>query len=150
VVHSGLDPTLLAGHVYQPDTSIKPTSSVNLWFARNKLLVEAGANVLSSPAAWSRLLKQLQPGRIDFVKNVQVPRAVVLCISCEQLLSGKIEALAASARTTRSRLEEMSQHFGIQFPVYVLFTKLDCVEFFKEFARNLSSEEASDLLGVTI
>ena len=39
---------------------------------------------------------------------------------------------------------------SISLPVYVLFTKLDRISFFPEFARGLSKEEASEVLGATL
>src|SRR5438067_3645412 len=41
VAHSGLDPELLAGQVYQ-DNAIVPTRSVNLWFVRKVAFLETG------------------------------------------------------------------------------------------------------------
>ena len=39
---------------------------------------------------------------------------------------------------------------GINLPVYVLFTKMDRLPFFTEFVRNLTNEEATQVLGVTL
>jgi type VI secretion system protein ImpL len=54
------------------------------------------------------------------------------------------------ARNLRTRLGEMSQAFGINLPVYVLFTKMDRLPFFTEFVRNLTKDEATQVLGATI
>ena len=55
-----------------------------------------------------------------------------------------------AARTLRARLGEISQTFGINLPVYVLFTKMDRLPFFIEYVRNLSNEEATQVVGATL
>jgi type VI secretion system protein ImpL len=52
--------------------------------------------------------------------------------------------------TCGARLGEIAQSFGIQLPVYVLFTKADRLPFFADFVRNLSNEEAAQPLGATL
>ena len=58
--------------------------------------------------------------------------------------------MSATALKLRSRLGEIAQSFGIHLPVYVLFTKTDRLPFFAEFVRNLSNEEGTQALGVTL
>ena len=143
LLHSGLDPELLAGNVYQ-DNVVAPTRVANIWFARGMVFVEVGGKLLSEPKRWARLLQRLQPGR-------QAPRAALLCFDAETFTrAGSADALTAAARTLQARLGEVSQRFGISFPVYVLFTKMNRVAFFEDFVRNLSNQEASQVLGATL
>jgi len=65
-------------------------------------------------------------------------------------MPGAQESAAASARTLRARLGEMSQPSASNLPVYVLFTKMDRLPFFAEYVRNLTKEEAGQVLGATI
>src|SRR4029077_14116302 len=44
ILHSGLDPELLAGQVFQEATVI-PTPAANFWFARKSIFVEMGPNL---------------------------------------------------------------------------------------------------------
>src|SRR5204862_263787 len=60
------------------------------------------------------------------------------------------EARVAGARSLHTRLSEISQALGINLPVYVLFTRTDRLPFFNEYVRNLSNEEATQVLGVTL
>jgi type VI secretion system protein ImpL len=143
LLHSGLDPELLAGNVYQ-DNAVAPTRVANIWFARGMVFVEAGGKLLAEPKRWARLLHHLQPGR-------QAPRAALLCFDAETFTrAGSVDSLAAAARTLQARLGEVSQRFGISFPVYVLFTKMNRVAFFEDFVRNLSNQEAGQVLGATL
>src|SRR6516165_3448053 len=45
VIHSELEPELLAGQVYQ-DNAIVPTRSANFWFSRNTVFAEIGGKLL--------------------------------------------------------------------------------------------------------
>jgi type VI secretion system protein ImpL len=143
LLNSGLDPELLAGNVYQ-DHAVAPTRVANIWFARGMVFVEAGGKLLSEPKRWARLLQRLQPGR-------QAPRAALLCFDAETFTrAGSGDALTVAGRTLQARLGEVSQRFGISFPVYVLFTKMNRVAFFEDFVRNLSNQEAGQVLGATL
>jgi len=143
LLNSGLDPELLAGNVYQ-DNAVAPTRVANIWFARGMVFVEAGGKLLSEPGRWARLLQRLQP-------RGQAPRAALLCFDAETFTRpGSAESLTAAARTLQARLGEISQRFGISFPVYVLFTKMNRVAFFEDFVRDLGNQEAGQVLGATL
>ena len=152
IVNSGLEPELLAGQVYQ-DNSIVPTRSVNLWYTRQAMLVEAAGGLLDQPSRWIRLLRRLQPGKLSSAmrKGEQAARAALVCFDCETFLKpGASEAIPAAARAMNARLQELSQQLGINLPVYVLFTKMDRVSFFADYVRNLMREESSQVLGATL
>jgi type VI secretion system protein ImpL len=152
IVNSGLEPELLAGQVYQ-DNAILPTRSVNLWFTRQAMFVEAAGGLINQPLRWIRLLRKLQPARLSMAMSQrdQAPRGAVVCFDCETFLQpGASEGVPAMARNLNARLQEVSQQLGINFPVYVLFTKMDRVSFFADFVRNLSRDEASQVLGATL
>ena len=152
VLHSGLEPELLAGQAYQGD-AIAPTRSLNLWFARQWLLVDPAGGLLSDHESRRSLIRRLAP--LKFGKVIggsgEAPRAAVVCIDCESLLApGAAEAMTARARSLRETLGEISHLLGIRLPVYVLFTKMDRVAHFFEFVGTLTEEEAAQVLGVTL
>src|ERR1017187_109556 len=150
MLNAGLEPELLAGLVYR-DNNLVPTRAANLWFARRTIFVEAGGKVPSEPAKWGRLVRKLQPRAGVGSQSVQAPRAVLVCYDSETFTRpGAQESATAAARNLRARLGEMSQAFGINLPVYVLFTKMDRLPFFTEYVRNLTKEEAGQVLGATI
>jgi type VI secretion system protein ImpL len=152
VIHSALDPELLAGHVYQ-DTTVLPTRLLNIWYTRQAIFVDPAGDLLTQPPRWKRLVKLVQPGRVSTAmgKGLQAPRAAIVCYDTESFLKpGASETTLSAARKLAVRLQEISQLLGISFPVYVLFTKLDRVSFFPEFVRGLNKEEASEVLGTTL
>ncbi len=150
MLHSGLEPELVAGQVYQAGNTA-PTRSANFWFSKRAVFVEAGGPLLADRGRWSRFVKRMQPKGSVVGKGEQAPRAVVVCYDAENFTRpGALDAAAASAQNLRARLGEMSQVMGINLPVYVLFTKADRLPFFTEYVRNLNSEEATQVLGVTL
>jgi type VI secretion system protein ImpL len=150
VLNSGLEPELLAGQVYQ-NNEITPTRTANIWFKRHTLFLEAGGRLLGDPANWKQLVKRLQPRASLVSRGEQAARAAVVCFDCEAFTrTGAMEAAAASARTLRARLGEISQSLGINVPVYVLFTRIDRLPFFLDYVRNLDHEEATQVFGVTL
>jgi type VI secretion system protein ImpL len=151
VVHSALDPELLAGQVYQ-DNNIVATRVANIWYTRQAIFVDPAGGLLAESGRWRRLVKLVQPGRFSNMgKGQQAPRAAIVCYDCENFMKpGASETTLSAARKLAIRLQEISQLLGISFPVYVLFTKLDRISFFPDFARGLSKEEASQVLGATL
>ena len=152
LIHSALDPELLAGQVYR-DNEVLPTSTANIWYTRQAIFVDPAGSIMGQASRWKRLVKLLQPARFSaaFGKRVQAPRAAVVCFDCESFLqTGASETTVSAARRLSVRLQEISQSLGISFPVYVLFTKLDRISFFTEFVRGMSKDEANEVLGTTL
>ena len=152
IIHSALDPELLAGQVYQ-DNQILPTQAANIWYTRQAIFVDPAGGLMAQPARWKRMLRLLQPGSFAslFGKGQQAPRAAIVCYDSENFVkAGASETGLSAARKLAVRLQEISQGLGISFPVYVLFTKVDRITFFPEFVRGLSKEEASEVFGATL
>ncbi len=152
IVRSGLEPDLLAGEVFRGE-AIAATRVINVWYSNKAIFLEAGGPVTADAGRWARLVRHMQPRRLAavFSRGEQAPRLAVVCVSAESLLAaGGGEALMALARDLRARLTDVSRRLGIRLPVYVLFTKSDRIPYFTEFVRNLSNDEAQDVLGATL
>jgi len=150
MLHSGLDPELLAGQVYQGG-NVAPTRTANFWFSRRSVFVEAGGKLPGEAPKWSKLVSKLAPKTSVVGKGEQAPRAAIVCYDIENFTKPNAADIAANtARTLRARLGEISQSMGIQLPVYVMFTRADRLPFFTEFVRNLTNEESAQVLGVTL
>ena len=152
VIHSALDPELLAGQVYR-DTEVLPTSAANIWYTRQAIFVDPAGGMMGQADRWRRLVKLLQPARFSAAigKRAQAPRAAIVCFDCENFLQqGASETSVSAARRLSVRLQEVSQLLGISFPVYVLFTRVDRISFFAEFVRGMSKDEVAEVLGATL
>ncbi|MCU0245559.1 MAG: hypothetical protein MUC42_03235, partial [Bryobacter sp.] len=152
LVHGGVAPELIGGHVYQ-EGFIVPTRGVNLWFTGSAVLAEAGGKILNDPERWPALLNRLKPSRARsvFGGGRQSPRSAIVCLDAELLLkAGAQAALTETARKLNARLSDVCRALGTQLPVYVIFTRCDTVPFFREFVANLSDEEARQVVGATV
>jgi len=152
LIHSALDPELLAGQVYR-DNEVLPTAPANLWYTRQAIFVDPAGAMMAQADRWKKLVKLLQPARFSaaFGKKAQAPRAAIVCFDCETFLRpGASESSISAARRMSTRLQEVSHLLGISFPVYVLFTRLDRVSFFTEFVRGMSKDEVAEVLGATL
>jgi type VI secretion system protein ImpL len=149
--NSGLDADLLSGLVEQ-DGGIVPTRWANLFFTRQAIFVDVAGSAFGQPGVTQRLLKRLVPARISGAlrKSSQASRSVVVCFDSQAFLMRSSEQIAASARALNHTLQEISQQLGISFAVYVLFTRVDTVPGFSDYVRNLTKEEATQVLGATV
>lgn len=149
--NSGLDADLLSGLIEQ-DGAIVPTRWTNLFFTRQAVFVDIAGGVLAQQGALPRLLKRLVPTRISGAlrKKPVGSRSVVVCFDSEAFLKRGTEQIASSARTLNRALQDISQQLGINFAVYVVFTRLDTLPGFTEYVRNLSKEETTQVLGATV
>ncbi len=151
VLQAELDPELLAGAALR-DGVVEPTALINVWYTRSTAVVEAGGKIFRSGELWERLVKRTQPARLRAAlgRNDRLPtRAVVVCVSLEHLLAaeGGSEGLRSRAQTVNDRLRQLSEIIGISLPVYVLFTKLDTVSGFSQFAANMTDAEVQQPFG---
>ncbi|MFN9461223.1 MAG: type VI secretion protein IcmF/TssM N-terminal domain-containing protein, partial [Acidobacteriota bacterium] len=151
LLHSALEPELVFGQVYQ-DTNVVPTRLANVFLAKNTLFLDTGGPLASNADRWQRLVRRMAPGALKSVVGggAQAPRAAVVCFDIERFLApGGGEAITASARNLNARLGDIAETLGINFPVYVLFTRMDRLPFFHDFVRNFANEEAYQVFGAT-
>src|SRR5271165_3681323 len=149
VLQSGLEPELLVGNVYR-DGIIVPTQLANVWLAGNYVIAEAGGALLRQPPLWQRLVHATIPARLGSVfGDSRLPaRSVVVCVSVERIMApNTTEQIRALAQTLNERLRQLSQTLGISLPIYVLFTKLDTVAPFADYAGKLTEEEVKLPIG---
>jgi len=153
VLQSGLDPELLAGQVHR-DNMVAPTQLANIWYtAGQAVIVEAGGALIREPALWQRLVRLTQPNKIGAAvskSGLQPTRAAILCVSIERITGQSVETVRLLGQTLNERLRVLSQTLGISLPVYVLFTKLDTIPSFADYAGNLTEEEVKLPLGALL
>jgi type VI secretion system protein ImpL len=152
LLNSGLEPELVSGQVYQ-DTNVVPTRLANVFLARQTLFMDTAGGFMNDGNRWQRLVRRLAPGQLKSVvgAQAQAPRAAVVTFDGETFFrQGGNEAATVIARKLNERLVEISAQLGIRVPVYVLFTRMDRMQFFLDFVRNIGNEEALQIFGCTL
>jgi type VI secretion system protein ImpL len=91
-------------------------------------------------------------GFLDLIKKYRPRRpinGVVVALSMSDLLQQPEEARGRLARAIRQRTLELYDVFGIQFPIYFLFTKCDLIAGFSDFFADMGQEERAQVWGET-
>ncbi len=144
VERSGLDRRLLAGQVYMGSDTV-PTAALNIWLARQALLVEIAEPLAHSEEALRAILKELIPGGLTSASGKFLPsRCILFCADHAAVSLAKVpDDIVAYARPWNECLERISSILGTQVPVYALLTRLDSVAGFAEFVSDLHAREAA-------
>jgi type VI secretion system protein ImpL len=150
VMRSGTDPDLLSGQAQQ-DGVVTPTRLVNFWLTGGTIFADLSGRLLGERAARRHLIRKSSPRQAAFGRGEAMPRAALVCLDAEAMIRpGASEAMAQSAVNLRETLGEMCEAWGINIPVYVLFTRMDRIPHFLEFAGALTEAETGLVLGATL
>ncbi len=155
---SGLEPELLAGQVYR-ESALVPTRLCNVWFAGGCVFAEASGRFFTEEAGrWARLLQFLRGKRAGSLwrslfrsgPDHRFRGLVLFCDAGNFLGVPDGPKLAALARRVQERLRIAGESFGVNFPLYVVFTKCDSIPFFGEYFGLLNEVEDQQVLGCTL
>ena len=154
-----MEPRLLAGEAAR-DGNVIPTRLANLWFAEGAVFADISGRVLTQESEnWERALRIFsQSTRMPRWKQILLGRRsqsnlkgmVLVCDASQFARSNEPQRMAAFARTLGDRLQVAGTVFQREFPVYVVFSKCDGVQYFPEFFAHLSEQEGRRLLGATL
>jgi type VI secretion system protein ImpL len=156
---SQLDPELLAGEAYR-DSAVVPTRILNLWFAAECVIAEPSGRFFSEDpgrlqrligillgkrggSLIARIVSKSQPGR-------QLKGAILCCPIGAFLGVPDAARQAALVRQLQERLRAIGETLGMDFPVYVVFTKCDSLPYFGEYFSRLVESEDKQVLGCTL
>jgi type VI secretion system protein ImpL len=149
MAHSGLDPELLAGQVYQ-GTETAPTATLNIWLARQQVIfIEVSTSFATDANALKAILRRLTPSGIGpALRKEQPPRGFLLCTNQAPIAAAATpDEITALARPWNECLSLAASALGVQLAVYVLFTKMDGLPGFAEFVSNLGPGESVQAVG---
>ncbi len=151
LVNSGLEFPLANTHGKESLNGIGGTRNCDWWFTNNAVLIDTAGRYTTQDshrvidnAAWFNFLGLLKKHRRRRPIN-----GVIIAISIQDLMLQNAEQRMHHAKTIRSRIDELHKDLGIQFPIYVNFTKCDLVSGFSEFFANLSQAEREQVWGMT-
>src|SRR5579864_3970452 len=127
------------------------TRSCDWWFTDDAVLIDTAgryttqdSNPGADAGAWTSFLKLLKKYR-----KRQPVNGAIIAIGVSDLLAASEAQRLEHARAIRSRLTELYAELGVQFPVYVVFTKADLIAGFIEFFDDLGREGREQVWGMT-
>ena len=148
LINSGLHFPLGAGKV----RGVGGTRNCDWWFTDEGVLLDTAGRYTTQDsheevdrAAWR--------GFLDLLKKHRRRRPIngaFIAISLADLMQQSEDERAAQALAIKQRVQELHEHFGIRFPIYVLFTKADLIAGFVEFFNDLGQEERAQVWGATL
>ncbi len=146
VRESGLNfPFVGLGHRASP--SAGPTRAVDWWYAERAVFLDTSGAYVSDASRhkeWLALLRQLRgTGRTTKVDGV------VLVVSIASLLALEEDRITDHAQALRDRIDELADHLGMVFPVYLMFSHCDRLHGFVDFFSHFPLEERGQVWGCT-
>lgn len=152
LINSGLRfPLAKAGESAAALSGIGGTRNCDWWFTDEAVLIDTAgryttqdSNATVDQAAWKTflaLLKRFRPR--------QPINGILVTLSVQDLLSFDLQERQRYAQVVRQRIEELQQELGLEFPIYVLVTKVDLVSGFNEFFATFDAEHRAQVWGIT-
>lgn len=142
-----------SGHHFSPDDPSSPVARADhqqdfsYRMANDAVYIEAAGRFINDPhssSTWRPLVQLLKKYRPS-----QTVQGVMVVVSALDLLVRDREQINDFATVFRTRLRELRQITGVDFPVYVVITHLDHLQGFTEYFRHLSDAERQKIWGVT-
>lgn len=125
------------------------TRHCDWWFANKAVLIDTAGRYTTQDSQ-EKVDSKAWHGFLGLLKKYRTKRpinGVIVTVSLASIMSQTRTERSLHARAIKSRLQELKNQLGMQFPIYVILTKLDLVAGFKEFAVDLSKEERDQLFG---
>lgn len=151
LINSGLEFPLAKQDNYQPLGGIGGTRNCDWWFTNEAVLIDTAGRYTTQDShrsidssSWQAFIELLRKYRRRRPIN-----GAIVAVSLQDLMVQTADQRAHQAKTIRTRINELHQEFGLQFPIYLTFTKCDLVAGFSEFFSNLSQAEREQVWGVS-
>lgn len=143
--HSGLDFPI-------PDAAgalrgVGGTKNCDWWFTNEAIILDTAGRFATQQddhEEWTAFLDMLRRYRSKTPVN-----GVLVAISIADVIGLTEEQVEATARTLRSRIDEVMTRLQMVVPVYVVFTKVDLIAGFVETFEDLKKSERAQIWGVT-
>lgn len=143
--HSGLDFPI-------PDATgalrgVGGTRNCDWWFTNEAILLDTAGRFATQEDdhdEWIAFLDMLRKYRAETPIN-----GVIVGISISDVIGHTEEQLEQTAKTLRTRIDEVMTRLQMVVPVYVVFTKADLIAGFVETFEDLKKSERAQIWGVT-
>ncbi|WP_096086448.1 type VI secretion system membrane subunit TssM [Agaribacterium haliotis] len=152
LVHSGLEFPLADSVGKQALQGIGGTRNCDWWFTNEAVLIDTAgryttqdSHKVADSQAWDGFLSLLKKYRPRRPIN-----GAIVAISLQELMLQSEQERKQQANVIRTRLNELMDKLELEFPVYVLLTKVDLVPGFKQFFDDLSRDDRHQVWGLTL
>jgi type VI secretion system protein ImpL len=151
LVNAGLDFPLAEQFGKAAVRGVGGTRNCDWWFTNEAVLIDTAGRYTMQESNREQDMGEWQ-GFVDLLKKYRARQPIngaILTISMADLLGASEQERTQHALTLRKRLQELRTQLGIQFPVYVLVTKVDLLSGFMEYFNQFGREERAQVWGMT-
>lgn len=127
------------------------TRNCDWWFTNKAVLIDTAGRYTTQNShakhdsrTWEGFLGLLRKNR-----PLRPINGVMISMGISELMSQTKTERNLHARAIKQRLQELQNQLGMRFPVYVIFSKVDLIEGFREFFSELTEEECEQVWGIT-
>ncbi|WP_089726258.1 type VI secretion system membrane subunit TssM [Candidatus Thiosymbion oneisti] len=151
LINSGLRFPLAERFGQDPIRGVGGTRNCDWWFSDEAVLLDTAGRYTTQDshevvdsAAWLGFLALLKKHRPRRPIN-----GVLVAVSLADLMQQTVTERTLQARAVKQRVQELHQHLGVRFPMYVLFMKGDLIAGFMEVFGDLGQEDREQVWGMT-
>ncbi|HEB58433.1 MAG TPA: type VI secretion system membrane subunit TssM [Gammaproteobacteria bacterium] len=135
-------------YAHSDDVDIKGfggTRNCDWWFSDEAVILDTAGRYTTEEddhEEWVSFLQLLKRHRRKMPIN-----GIIIAVSIADLLTADEESLEWHVKVIRERIEELTQHLGFLFPLYLVFTKCDLLNGFQAYFGELGERERAQVWG---
>ncbi len=124
------------------------TINMNWWFTNRAVLLDTAGRLMFEEVApgetheWPEFLKLLRRNRPNCPIN-----GLLLVIPCDSLIKDSEAEITRKAGKIAQQLDVIQRTLDVRFPVFVLITKSDLLDGFREFFDDMDPDSQHQMLG---
>ena len=149
--NSGLNfPSTLGGKSIQKHKGIGGTRNCDWWFSEKAIFLDTAGRYTEygdekDKREWFSFLSVLKKARKKAPLN-----GIIVTLGITDLMLAEGQRLQEIIDNISTRVGELYHQLGHLIPVYFVFTKIDCINGFDAFFKNISEEERLQIWGVNL
>ena len=115
------------------------TINMNWWFTNHAVVLDTAGRLMfeeidpGATSEWREFLKLLKNNRPNCPIN-----GMLLCIPSDSLIKDTADTLERKGAKIAQQLDQIQRALGVRFPVFVMVTKCDLINGFREFFEDIT------------
>jgi len=128
--------------LHEPLQGAGGTINMNWWFTNHAVVLDTAGRLMfeeiehGAPSEWGEFLQLLNSRRVNCPIN-----GMLLVIPTDSLIMDTADDIQRKGQKIAQQLDHIQRTLGVRFPVYVVITKCDLINGFREFFDNIDDPE---------
>lgn len=149
LTNSGLEFPLSESLGNEPLAGVGGTLHCDWWFTNKAVLIDTAGRYTTQDSHAQKDAKAWL-GFLGLLKKYRTKRPIngaIVAVSLASLMNQTRTERSLHARSIKTRIQELKNQLGMQFPIYVVLTKADLIAGFNEFFYDLEAAGRDQLFG---